>query len=90
MNATNLIERARAYVARMEAAVSGSHGHNATFKVAIALRHGFGLTLNQAWPLMLEFNERCVPPWSHNTLHRSPRPINSRHIVLQVNSLTLE
>lgn len=68
MNATNPIERARAYVACMEAAVSGSHGHNATFKAAIALRHGFGLTLNQAWPLMLEYNERCVPPWSHKEL----------------------
>ena len=79
MNAPSLIERARAYVARMETAVSGSHGHNATFKVAIALRHGFGLTLNQAWPLMLEFNERCVPPWSHKELQHKLEQVEKTH-----------
>jgi hypothetical protein len=28
----------------------------------------FGLTIEQAWPLMLEFNERCQPPWSTKEL----------------------
>jgi hypothetical protein len=58
------LRRARSYVAAMEPAISGSHGHVATFKVAVALRHGFGLTTSEAWPLMVEYSGRCVPPWS--------------------------
>jgi hypothetical protein len=67
-SADALLKRARAYVAAMEPAVSGSHGHAATFKVAIALLHGFDLAANEAWPVMLEYNARCLPPWSENEL----------------------
>lgn len=64
----DVIERARLYVGKMDAAVSGSGGHTATFKVACALVHGFGLTETEAWPLLLDYNLRCSPAWSHNEL----------------------
>jgi hypothetical protein len=59
-----LIERARAYVAKIPAAVSGSGGHDATFAVAKALVHDFGLAENAAMVLMEEYNVRCQPHWS--------------------------
>ena len=66
--AVSLEERARRYVAKMEAAVSGSNGHNTTFHVACVLVQGFGLSPEQAWPLMQEYNQRCSPPWSDKEL----------------------
>ena len=61
---TDVLERARKYVSRMDAAVSGSGGHTATFKVAVALIHGFALAWAEAWALLIEYNERCQPRWS--------------------------
>ena len=52
----------------MPPAISGNHGHDATFAVALALVHGFALSRDQAWPIMLEFNARCDPPWSKKDL----------------------
>jgi putative DNA primase/helicase len=48
----------------MPAAISGHGGHDATFAVARALMHGFALSQEQAWPILLDYNSRCVPPWS--------------------------
>lgn len=61
-------ERARLYIARMPGAVSGSNGHNATFSVACALVKGFNLSVDEARPLMEEYNQRCDPPWRPNDL----------------------
>ena len=61
---TDVLERARKYLSRMDAAVSGSGGHTATFKVAVALIHGFALAWAEAWALLIEYNERCQPKWS--------------------------
>jgi hypothetical protein len=69
-NRVALVERARNYVAKMPPAVSGNAGHNATFRVACKLMCYFGLTLNEAWPIMLEFSERCEPPWDERSLYR--------------------
>jgi hypothetical protein len=62
------LERARAYVAKMPPAISGQGGHDATFAVAKALIHNFALTDREAWPILLEYNERCSPPWSEQEL----------------------
>jgi P4 family phage/plasmid primase-like protien len=62
------IARARAYVRKMRAAVSGQGGHDATFEVAQVLVRGFDLTVEQAWPILEEFNRRCQPPWSDDEL----------------------
>jgi hypothetical protein len=65
-----LAERISKYMACLDAAVSGSHGHNTTFHAACVLVHGWGLSVEQAWPFALEYNARCDPPWSDHDLRR--------------------
>ncbi len=52
----------------MSAAISGAGGHGTTFAVALVLRYGFALTEEEAWPVLLEYNRRCRPPWSEKEL----------------------
>lgn len=64
-----LLERARLYIAKMDGAIAGSHGHAATFKAAIALVRGFAVEPDDALRILLEdFNPRCAPPWSEKEL----------------------
>lgn len=55
--------QARAYVAKMAPAVTGQGGNSQTFNVACVLVIDFGLTVDEALPLLMEFNARCCPPW---------------------------
>jgi hypothetical protein len=61
------IDRARTYVEKMPDAVSGADGHGATFAVACKLVE-FGLSPDDAWMLLLEYNQRCQPQWSEHEL----------------------
>jgi hypothetical protein len=63
-----MVRRARGYLASIEGAISGRRGHDKTFRVACVLAHKFGLSFEQAWPLFLEWNEQCEPPWSEAEL----------------------
>jgi len=63
-----IIARASQYVASISPAVSGENGHQATFAAAVALAHGFALTQDEAWPILCEYNDRCLPPWSEAEL----------------------
>ncbi len=67
-DSSEAVRRARAYLARVEGAVSGQGGHNATFRAACILAQRFALGFAEAWPLLLEWNERCSPPWSEPEL----------------------
>jgi hypothetical protein len=67
MNA-RLENRITAYLDRLSPAISGSGGHNQTFKVARILLFGFGLPIPDAWPLMKLYNLKCEPPWSDKEL----------------------
>lgn len=62
------LDRARRYLTKIPGAVSGSCGHNATFKVACILVNGFALSPAEALPLLLEWNTTCQPPWSESEL----------------------
>ncbi len=62
------LERARKYIAKMPAAISGSGGHDRTFAVACALCIGFDLGPDDALDLLREYNERCEPPWGDHDL----------------------
>jgi P4 family phage/plasmid primase-like protien len=68
VNQLSPVERARLYVAKMPAAISGQGGDKATFDVALALVRGFGLTIDQARPILQEYNRRCEPPWTDEKL----------------------
>lgn len=75
----NTIDRARAYVAKIPPACSGNGGHNRTFHVACILVHGFALTQGAAWSVLLEYNQRCQPPWKQSELrHKLKEAIKSR------------
>ena len=60
--------RAREYLKTIEGAVSGQRGHDTTFRVACVLTQKFGLSHEQAYPLLLEWNEKCQPKWSSKEL----------------------
>jgi hypothetical protein len=64
----SVVEKATLYVAAMPPAVTGQGGHDSLYRVAVALRHGFDLTEEEAWPILLEYNERCTPLWSESEL----------------------
>src|SRR5262245_59559167 len=75
-----LSERASRYVAALPIAISGSRGHDALFRVACALVNGFALSDGQAWLILLEYNSRCLPPWSERELrHKLSGARNAAH-----------
>ena len=62
-------ERARRYLAKMPAAVSGQGGHNAAMAAARAVVWGFDLGPELGFQfLSADYNPRCVPPWSEREL----------------------
>lgn len=69
-NREKIVKRAAAYVERIEPAVSGQRGHSRTFRVACVLAQRFGLTREEAMPILEEFNQRCTPPWREKDLAR--------------------
>lgn len=62
------VERARAYIARMPAAISGHGGNETTFRVACAAVNDFNLPAADALALLEEYNLRCSPPWDQRDL----------------------
>ena len=75
-SAQTLADRARGYVEKMPEAISGSGGHDALFAVASALIHGFDLPEADAWQILIEYNARCLPPWSERELRHK---LSCRH-----------
>lgn len=74
----DVLARARAYVAKVEGAVSGQGGHAVTFKVAQALVRGFALDPETAYQLLAEYNQRCDPPWSPRELRHKIKSATQR------------
>lgn len=70
-------DRARAYLDKLDPAISGSGGHNATFKAACKCVE-FGLTEEEAFTLLRDFNARCQPPWSDKDLRHKIRDAYGR------------
>jgi hypothetical protein len=68
MSSEALASRAQAYIAAMPPAISGQHGHDTTFAVAKKLIHDFGMSEAEAWPIFLDYNARCQPPWNEDEL----------------------
>lgn len=72
-----ILERARAYLARMPVSVSGQGGHTAAFNAAVTLNRGFELAEADALPLLIEWNTGCQPPWSEAALRTKLRSASS-------------
>lgn len=66
----DMIARAHSYMKKVDPSVEGCGGDNWAFRVANVLVVKFGLTPREAYPLMLEWNERNVPPWNGNELNQ--------------------
>jgi hypothetical protein len=64
----SIIERARAYLARMPVSVQYQGGSDAAFAVALVLVKGFDLSEQDALPLFIEWNAGCLPPWQVSDL----------------------
>jgi len=62
------LEKARRYVDRVPAAVSGEGGHSVTYSVAVALTRGFVLSEDDAYDALSRYNDRCLPRWSERDL----------------------
>lgn len=76
-NGISKIDRARAYVGKMDAAIERSGGDRQTFCVACKLVE-FGLSQSEAMTVLNEYNARCQPPWSETGLSRKLRCAFSR------------
>ena len=61
-------EKARSYLRKLPPAVEGQGGDRQTFIVACLLVCDFALSVDEALPLMLEWNSTCLPPWSFEGL----------------------
>jgi hypothetical protein len=73
------LARASKYLARMERAISGSGGHAATMRAAVAMVRGFALPPDDALALLeREYNPRCQPPWSQWELRHKVRQAHAR------------
>src|SRR5437867_3086234 len=71
----SVIERARRYVGKCPAAVSGQRGHDATFHVAAVLWNGFALSEADSLALLREWNSGCQPPWAESELVHKVRAV---------------
>ena len=65
---TEVLARARRYLAVIPPAVAGHHGDADTFRVCCRLVRGFALEEDDAMALLSEWNLRCEPPWSETEL----------------------
>jgi hypothetical protein len=64
----SVVERARAYIAKVPGAVSGQGGHPHTLLVAEHLVRGFELDAGTSMMILREWNRTCDPPWSEKEL----------------------
>ena len=64
----SVVDRAAAYLAKIPPAVSGESGHDTTFHAACVLVRDFDLSIEDALPILAEWNDRCSPPWSDREL----------------------
>ena len=73
------VRRARLYVDKMPAAISGSGGSTATLKVAVALVRGFMLEPDDALSILAtDYNPRCQPEWTVGDLKHKVRQAMQR------------
>lgn len=64
------VERARAFLQRVDPAVSGRQGDLRTFRVCCRIVRGFDLSDDEAVHALAEWNARCEPPWSEYELRQ--------------------
>ncbi|MBH06017.1 MAG: hypothetical protein CMJ20_06815 [Phycisphaeraceae bacterium] len=61
--------RAEQYLAKMAIAVEGDGGSLQTYK-ACKVGCDFGVSMDEFWPALLDWNRRCSPPWDERELQQ--------------------
>lgn len=73
------LKRARAYLAKLPAAISGLQGHNTTWNAAAHMLIGFDLSESDAYDLIAsDYNPRCDPPWTERELKHKVSSVAQR------------
>jgi len=67
-NREDIKRRARKNLRDLPPAISGQSGHDVTFAAACKLVVGFDLSIDEALPILQDWNETCQPPWSEREL----------------------
>lgn len=67
-HSSDLLERARRYIAAIPPAVAGQLGDTATYRVCCRLVRGFALGEEDALAVLTDWNRACEPPWSEHDL----------------------
>ncbi len=65
---SDILERARRYIAAIPPAVAGQLGDTATYRVCCRLVRGFDLGDDDALAVLTDWNRACEPPWSEQDL----------------------
>ena len=64
----DMVERCRRYVATIDPAIAFADGSTPTWRAAYAIVQRFGLDGPDGWDILVEYNQRCQPPWSEKEL----------------------
>jgi hypothetical protein len=73
-------ERITAWLDVIPGAISGSGGHNQTFRVACSLYNGWGLSESETLRWLEQYNQKCDPPWSASELrHKATDATKAKH-----------
>lgn len=64
----DVIDAARSHVMRRGPATEGEGGDAHTYSICCTLVRGWALTDAEAWPILVEWNATCRPPWSEPEL----------------------
>ncbi len=71
--AVDVIERGRRCLEAMDASIGGAGGAGQFFKAACALVRGLSLSVEEAMPLLLEYDARSSPRWGMRECRRALR-----------------
>jgi hypothetical protein len=78
-NPDDLIARARKYLVTLPESIEGQKGHDALFRAATVLAHGYAFDESTALDLLREYNNtKCSPPWDEKELDRKIREAGRR------------
>ena len=78
-NPDDLIARARKYLATLPESIEGQKGHDALFRAATVLAHGFAFDDATALDILREYNAtKCSPSWDEKELERKIREAGRR------------
>lgn len=58
-----VIQQAREALIKHGPAIDGDNGGLHTVQAGAIVKHDFALTDDEAWPLIVEWNDTCQPPW---------------------------